>query len=558
MRVTLSHTRRALAALLAGVSAALLPVGQVAAHAGCPVHQYLANYPDEKEPGWSVEAQGLANDGASWFITTKDALLRLPEAADLEVHLIAQEEWQAVGIPEELVSQGYDHFGDPAYLAGYLFVPVERSGDDRRSAIAVFDAATLDYLSSAEITAWQAHAGWLAIDTSTGVPVLYSSDGIIDAQNPMTRYQLDLSELQIDGQLEGAFVPLPDFPLHESDGGELRQAFGVPQGGVFSPVGDLYFVNGDQSTDPETIRGGIHVFDRTGRLLADSTNGTGSFDYEYHVGNEEEPEGIDWWDDPDSPGVDGQLHVMLLDNEDFDGPTDPFGEDDIYIKHYEVDTSCRHTDDHDGDGLTDLDEVFVHGTDPWDPDSDDDGLDDGAEIEAGTDPTDPDSDGDGILDGAEVDAGSDPNDADSDDDGLTDAEESTHGTSPTDADSDDDGLDDGVEVGVGTDPTVADSDGDGIVDGRDVEWVQEAVAELPGTAFGDRGGGQRTALLAQLDGVERAVARGHFDAARRDLAALRARLDGCGSAPDLDDWIIECTAQAELRVLVDELLANLP
>ncbi len=63
--------------------------------------------------------------------------------------------------------------------------------------------------------------------------------------------------------------------------------------------------------------------------------------------------------------------------------------------------------DEDGDGLSDDDEN-VHGTDPSDADSDDDGLSDGHEILTSfTDPLDPDTNGDGICDGIRVDNDSD-------------------------------------------------------------------------------------------------------------------------------------------------------
>jgi len=47
------------------------------------------------------------------------------------------------------------------------------------------------------------------------------------------------------------------------------------------------------------------------------------------------------------------------------------------------------TADTDVDGLTDFDEVFLHVTDPLDPDSDDDGYHDGVEVGVGSDPNDP-------------------------------------------------------------------------------------------------------------------------------------------------------------------------
>ena len=129
-------------------------------------------------------------------------------------------------------------------------------------------------------------------------------------------------------------------------------------------------------------------------------------------------------------------------------------------------------------------------TDPTKRDTDDGGLADAVEdvnrngrIDSGeTDPNDPsddtrDSDGDGIPNPIEVEIGTDPFDADSDDDGLFDGEEIEPGadgwvTDPLDADTDDDGISDGEEVvsggdGVVTRPLDPDTDGDGLPDGRE-------------------------------------------------------------------------------------------
>lgn len=164
--------------------------------------------------------------------------------------------------------------------------------------------------------------------------------------------------------------------------------------------------------------------------------------------------------------------------------------------------------DTDGDGLSDTDETAVHNTDPDDPDSDDDGANDGDEVDAGSDPNVSDSDGDRLNDGDEihqhqtdpmlkdtdedgVEDGdevlvwmSNPLAADSDNDGLDDADEIGRGTRLTEADSDSDGLDDGAEIVAGTDPLKADTDEDGLSDSEDPEPLVPLLVE-PDTTGGE-------------------------------------------------------------------------
>lgn len=81
--------------------------------------------------------------------------------------------------------------------------------------------------------------------------------------------------------------------------------------------------------------------------------------------------------------------------------------------------------DSDGDGLSDVRESEL-GTDPYDPDTDQDQLSDGDEVlTALTDPLNPDTDYDGLQDGAEV---------------------HTHQTNPCERDTDNGGVADGHEV----------------------------------------------------------------------------------------------------------------
>lgn len=179
--------------------------------------------------------------------------------------------------------------------------------------------------------------------------------------------------------------------------------------------------------------------------------------------------------DTDEDGVNDGVEDIDHDGTFEAGETDPT-ESDLIV-------------DSDGDGL--LDEVETGGTggtnptDPFDADSDDDGIFDGIEDSNRngsfdpdeTDPNNPDTDDDQLCDGSLSVAGVCTAGEDRDNDGQQDATE----TDPRDSDSDNDGIDDGTEVLVGnypgsvdtdpgrdgaqTDPLNPDTDGDGLSDG---------------------------------------------------------------------------------------------
>ena len=117
-------------------------------------------------------------------------------------------------------------------------------------------------------------------------------------------------------------------------------------------------------------------------------------------------------------------------------------------------TSANNSDT-DGDLLPDGEEIY-RGTDPMNPDSNGNGIQDGYEF---------DEDGDGLSDGEEFYlyktnylAGGGFNNSDSDGDGLSDGDEvHIYGTNATNPDTDGDGFPDGVEIEMGTDPTDATS-----------------------------------------------------------------------------------------------------
>ena len=152
------------------------------------------------------------------------------------------------------------------------------------------------------------------------------------------------------------------------------------------------------------------------------------------------------------------------------GETDPDNadsDDDLLQDGTESGLTEPEGDDTNTDGLSDLDETTIHGTDPDDDDTDNDtdGVQDGTESgltaaegddtddglfvadedeTTTTDPLNDDSDGDRLLDG----------DEDANGDGAVDDDE----TDPNDMDTDDGSVADGDEVDRGSDPLDASDD----------------------------------------------------------------------------------------------------
>ncbi len=569
----------------------------------CPDTVFLGDYPND-DHGWTDNVQGVAHDASNWFFTTQsDAfLIKFPITFDLTTEFDPEDSstWPAGGLavpmPAALENAGYEDFKELDQAKGFLFVGVNGEDPDTGegiAGIAVFTTSDLTYLGVKSLTVGiDPPIGHVSIAAFNPVDarLYYSSTVVSDALRTLA---VDFN-LLANVEIAKALSPSADFLVTDGDG-PIDPPLENMQGAAFTPWGDLYLVNGLENP-PSADRGGVHLINPAGQLIAESTNGFGAFNYAYdpsatfpNVSEGEEPEGADWWNrdvDPASPGIGGQLHIIMLGNMEVD-------EDNLYLKHYVVDYSCIASGDADEDGLTNGDEIYNTGTGPKTADTDDDGLNDGLELNElgtnpllpdsdadgepdgdedfdsdglsngdevnvyGTDPTLSDTDNDGLSDGDEVLVhGSDPLDGDSDDDGLTDGDEvNVYGTDPTKADTDNDLLNDGLEVTYGTDPLVSDTDGDGLPDGLDVEFIENAVQALPSSAF--RSPGNRNAIFSHMQAVESKLLAADVEKAVKKLNQLRTHLDGCGAEPDNNDWIRTCPEQIEVRDLVDLLIANL-
>ena len=199
--------------------------------------------------------------------------------------------------------------------------------------------------------------------------------------------------------------------------------------------------------------------------------------------------------DGDNLDNDGEA-LAGTDNNNPDTDDDGFIDGDEVLNGSDPLDSCSPNvsavgvNDCDNDGLTNDEETF-NGTDPANPDTDGDGINDGAEVNGGSNPTDScdpnpasanataDCDNDGLTTEEETTAGTDAGNPDTDGDGFTDGNEVDNGTNPLNAcdpvnsgigtdDCDVDGLTNDEEAIAGTDPNNPDTDGDALLDGEEV------------------------------------------------------------------------------------------
>jgi outer membrane protein OmpA-like peptidoglycan-associated protein len=153
------------------------------------------------------------------------------------------------------------------------------------------------------------------------------------------------------------------------------------------------------------------------------------------------------------------------------GPTDDDNDGLLSDREEEIGTDPLNPDT-DNDGLKDGEEIVQYSTDPLNRDTDGDGLTDGDEVKKyRTNPLKADTDGDGLNDREEViDYKTDPMKQDTDGDTLSDSDEvRKYRTDPLSVDTDKDGLNDGDEINkYKTNPLKADTDGDGLNDNQEI------------------------------------------------------------------------------------------
>jgi hypothetical protein len=297
------------------------------------------------ETSWSDDIQGVDHDDNNWFFTSTRLIWKIPVSLDLRTVAV-----QSPGVLRQAIGEypqllGYNHLGDPDVFryAGtdYLLVPIEDGEATCTSglpgAIAIFRCSDLSYVAHTPFPGQCNDAGWVAVDSQGNLVSSRQHIGGAPGSPPSTQgglrfYAFDWNRLHTLQQASMTYTH-SIYPVNES---VVTLELVTMQGGEYAP-GDslLYLVSGFyDDNDGLEEREGIHVIDTTTwQRVQHSTRGYGHFDYYYNPGfpTYEEPEGLTIWDldDGRAPGIQGQLHVIVIDN-DFD-----IGDsDDVDFKHY--------------------------------------------------------------------------------------------------------------------------------------------------------------------------------------------------------------------------------
>lgn len=107
------------------------------------MYKYLKQWPEDREPGWSEEMQGVCHDYKNWFFTQNGNIWKFP--LDHNLNDSCKEANKSKGIYKN--KYGYI-LGDCDCWQDYLFVPVTGNG---LPYIAVFRASDLSYVTSINV-----------------------------------------------------------------------------------------------------------------------------------------------------------------------------------------------------------------------------------------------------------------------------------------------------------------------------------------------------------------------------------------------------------------------
>ena len=257
---------------------------------------YERNYPHNASNDWADNVNGVAHDDNNWYIAQESRLVKYPFTKNL------------MSSPSRQFNINVcNHYGDPTFHNGEIYVPVEGCPEGRR--IEVFNP-NLQKIRYGILP--QGHASWVSINPVNGL--MYSSDFY------KSKYGKEVH------------VYDPNF----KNGEKIKYLYTIRldtgikriQGGAFSPNGNLYLVSDNRHSTPLA---GIYQFTIRGReginMKFISPNG-----FAPGLPHCEEMQGITIvnMNSKNAPKIKGQIHWILIQN-------DLGNADDLYFKHISVD-----------------------------------------------------------------------------------------------------------------------------------------------------------------------------------------------------------------------------
>jgi hypothetical protein len=248
---------------------------------------------------WTDNLQGVATDGAFWYITqgsrsySRGMLYKLSLGANLDMEFRAPMSMVAsVGAMPEGEPYCW-HWGDPEVHAGRVYVPMEEC-DDGRNRIVEIDANSMKPLAATLVEPQYMHAATVAIDPVMGefyIPDLYDADD--------TTSQLRVYRVKPSGD-DVPFTTTLDRMIGLTDtDGVTPFRIKTTQGMAISPTGKLYVAA--QGSDS-------HVF--CFQLSPDKGTLVHKVFVEMHEDRAQEYEGIAVFD---IPGM-GHIHLFTFQN----------------------------------------------------------------------------------------------------------------------------------------------------------------------------------------------------------------------------------------------------
>ena len=285
--------------------------------------EYLKTYPENKS---FKECNGICHDRDYWYMTQYGCLWKFPIGTNFS------------SACKSNTSQKGRHFGDLDYYQGYLFIP---KSYDNGSDICVYDANTLTEITYQEFNTidgkkWDS-MGWVAINPRDGK--LYTASSGLNDSNPIRVFTIDMNAIR--SKSKHFLNYYGTVKLRDENGKVLTRDW--MQGGCFDNDNHLYLSNGcptdwqggTKYRNMANEDGGISVYrieNNIAKRICHSNQSSG-FRFQFN-GFRQEPEGLTYWDlDADSrsnSNVKGQLHAIMIDNED----AGSVGTDKLYLKHF--------------------------------------------------------------------------------------------------------------------------------------------------------------------------------------------------------------------------------